>query len=448
MSFLQTIIEAKKREVERLQQEQTTEVKRVEECRHVFCRALEKDPHVSLIAEIKKASPSAGVICEDLDPEALAKAYTVAGATAISVVTDQEFFQGSVDFLKAARKVTDLPILRKDFIIDVSQIYESAEIGANAILLIAAVLTETELSDFRELAESLDMDALVEVHDEEELEKALASGAMMIGVNNRDLKTFEVNLQTTFDLAERMPEGVVLVSESGVKERIDVAQLRGVSHGVLVGTSLLKSDDVEAKARELVLNRPLLKVCGVQDVEIAQFCEENGVDFIGLNFVKDSPRYVDPEMAQQIVDAVSDVKTVGLFVDEDVEFVNELVRKLELDFVQLHGKEDEAYCEAVECPIIKGFTNVDEVKSFQNVIEFPLLDLEKGSDGVIHMEKTHEGPYFLAGGLTPENVYGVVDELEKRAAPPLVVDVARGVETDGKKDTEKILKFINQLESC
>lgn len=439
MSFLQTIVDAKRREVEMLKKN-PLKVMPKKPCRHVFCRAIDDGSHVSLIAEIKKASPSAGVICENLDPAGLAKTYTKAGASAISVVTDQDFFQGSLDYLKAARKVTDLPILRKDFIIDASQIHESAEVGADAILLIAAVLTEQELREFRELAESLDMDALVEVHDEEELDKALKSGALMIGVNNRDLKTFEVDLNTTFCLAKKLPEDAVLVAESGISTRLDMGRLRSVSHAALVGTSILKSDDVEAKVQELSIKRPLLKVCGIQDAEMAHFCEEQGVEFLGLNFISESPRYIDSESAKAIIGSVSKVKTVGLFMDENLETVNQVARDLNLDYVQIHGDATPEYCEQIELPVIKSFTNTSKIAPYADVIEFPLLDVKKGSDEVILVSEEPSIPYFLAGGLTPENVAQVICDLK-----PFAVDVARGVEANGQKDKEKIIQFINQL---
>jgi len=218
-----------------------------------FQRAL-TNPGMSLIAEIKKASPSAGVIREDFDPAALARAYAEAGAAAISVITDRKFFQGDLAYLAdAAQAAPGVPLLRKDFIIDPYQVYEARLKGASAILLIAAALTQEELASLRTLAATLGMDALVEVHDAAELAKALRSGAKIVGVNNRDLRSFTVSLETTLRLRPAIPAGVVVVAESGIKTREDVLRLEeaGVD-AILVGESLMRSADVAAKARELL----------------------------------------------------------------------------------------------------------------------------------------------------------------------------------------------------
>ena len=219
-----------------------------------FLKALPKSKF-SLIAEIKKASPSAGVIVEKFEPIYLAKVYEESGASALSVLTDEKFFQGRLEHLKLAKESTTIPILRKDFIIDESQIYESRINGADAILLIVRVLTDEQLADFVDLAQTLKMKCLVEVHDERELERALKAEAEIIGINNRDLDTFEVDFQTTLDLMGRYPElkDKVVVSESGINSAEQVKALRekGVS-AVLIGESLLKSQDIGAKIKELM----------------------------------------------------------------------------------------------------------------------------------------------------------------------------------------------------
>lgn len=213
---------------------------------------------VALIAEVKKASPSAGVIRADFDPVAIARAYETAGATCLSVLTDAKFFQGSLEFLRAIRAAVSLPLLRKDFIIDERQILEAIEWGADAILLIAALLDDPCLRHFHELARGAGLAALVEVHDATELDRALALGAPLIGVNNRDLKTFTVDLATTERLAARLraqPAGreVLLVAESGIHSRADVERLRRAGAGaILVGESLMRHADLVAKIRELL----------------------------------------------------------------------------------------------------------------------------------------------------------------------------------------------------
>jgi indole-3-glycerol phosphate synthase len=206
----------------------------------------------AVIAEIKKASPSKGVLCQDFDPAVIARLYASGGAAALSVLTDREFFQGSLDDLLAARNTVDLPVLRKDFTIDEFHVIEAAAHGADAILLIAALLDESELRRFRELAANYHMAALVEVHDVTELDRALASGAEIVGVNNRNLHTFEVTLETSLRLAERIPEGIVKVSESGIHSASDVKTLQAAGfQAFLVGEHLMKSADPAAALREL-----------------------------------------------------------------------------------------------------------------------------------------------------------------------------------------------------
>ncbi len=215
---------------------------------------------VGLIAEVKKASPSLGVICTDFDPVRIAREYEAAGASCLSVLTDEKFFQGSLDYLRSIRQAVSLPLLRKDFIIDERQILEAIEGGADAILLIVAILSDEQLSHFHALADAAGLTALVEVHDEAELERALRSGARLVGVNNRDLKNFRVDLGTTERLAARVhtaadgsSTGRLLVAESGIHTRADVERLRQCgSRAILVGESLMKSGDIALKIEELL----------------------------------------------------------------------------------------------------------------------------------------------------------------------------------------------------
>jgi indole-3-glycerol phosphate synthase len=207
----------------------------------------------ALIAEIKKASPSKGVLAEQFDPASLARAYEQGGAAALSVLTDEKHFQGSLSDLKSARDATSLAVLRKDFTIDPYHVEEAAAHGADAILLIAAILTEREMRDFRELAEHYRMAALVEVHEADELERAVASGARMIGVNNRNLHTFEVNLQTALRLAQKIPAGAIKVAESGIHSAQDIQRLTAAGYDAfLVGEHLMKSGDPANALRALL----------------------------------------------------------------------------------------------------------------------------------------------------------------------------------------------------
>jgi indole-3-glycerol phosphate synthase len=207
----------------------------------------------SVIAEIKKASPSKGVLRPDFDPARIAVDYEQGGASALSVLTDRTFFQGSLDDLKKARGAVGLPVLRKDFTLVEEDVLEAAAHGADAILLITAILDDRELRDLREAAAQWNMDALVEVHDETELARAVASGAEIIGVNNRNLVDFQVTLETSLRLAGRMPDSVLRVSESGIHSAADIARLEQAGyHAFLVGEHLMKASQPAAALRDLV----------------------------------------------------------------------------------------------------------------------------------------------------------------------------------------------------
>lgn len=217
-----------------------------------FAGALEGGEFVALIAEIKPASPSRGDLSTNVDPVKIARLYDANGASAISVLTDRQFFKGDLNNLKAARVGADVPLLRKDFIIDEYQVYESRALQADAILLIVRILDDAQLRSFRLLAESLGMAALVEIHDEAELERALKSNAHIIGINNRNLADFTLDLATTEALAPKIPKEKLIVSESGIFNRADVERARNAGAiAILVGEALMRADDVGAKVREL-----------------------------------------------------------------------------------------------------------------------------------------------------------------------------------------------------
>ncbi|MBI2844245.1 MAG: indole-3-glycerol phosphate synthase TrpC [Armatimonadetes bacterium] len=206
-----------------------------------------------IIAEVKKASPSKGIIREDFDPVAIARAYESAGSAAVSVLTDEKFFQGRLEYLTQCRSAVRLPALRKDFIIDSYQIHEARAAGADAILLIAALLDTETIRSFIAQADKLQMASLVEVHDERELDSALEAGARIIGINNRNLRTFEVDIENTFRLVKRIPEEKIVVSESGIATHEDVRRLLDAGvHAALIGEMLMRASDPGAKLRELL----------------------------------------------------------------------------------------------------------------------------------------------------------------------------------------------------
>ncbi len=278
-NILDTIVEEKKREVAKLPARiiaagDLRDAMLEHGERRDFLAALRNATRIGLIAEVKKASPSAGIICKDFDPVRIAKEYEAAGASCLSVLTDEKYFQGSLDYLRQIRAAVKLPLLRKDFIIDERQILEAIEWGADAILLIVAILDDARLKRFHSLARDAGLAVLVEVHDEAELERAMAINAELIGVNNRDLKTFNVDLGTTERLAAILNRrtGVspvsnlkgkdgdrqdayptLLVAESGIHTRTDVERLAKCGAGaILVGESLVKGGNIQAKVKELI----------------------------------------------------------------------------------------------------------------------------------------------------------------------------------------------------
>ena len=264
-NILHTILETKRKEVRALRSQRTLEQWRAAAAEDPavrnFYAAMTRPPDrlIHLIAEVKRASPSAGVIREDFDPAAIARDYEAGGASAISVLTDEEYFQGSLDYLVAVRGATGLPVLRKDFLIDPVQVYQARSAGADAILLIAAAMAPGQLLDLLILATELRMTSLIEVHDADELMLVRSvvgfphRAYSLLGINNRDLTTFEVDIGTTLRLAGMVDEPVAIVSESGIKTRGDVERLRaGGVGGILVGETLMRCEDIPAGIAALI----------------------------------------------------------------------------------------------------------------------------------------------------------------------------------------------------
>ncbi|MBH5317949.1 indole-3-glycerol phosphate synthase TrpC [Paenibacillus sp. GSMTC-2017] len=259
--FLDKIVTTKQAEVEALAatfhlSEYEVKIAEMEPCRgfEAALIAPRRNRSMGLIAEVKKASPSKGLIRQDFDPVVLASAYEAAKTDCISVLTDKDYFQGANDFLTKVREAVQVPLLRKDFTIDYRQIYEARVIGADAILLIAAILSKKQLSDFHDLAKSLGMDVLVEVHDAEELETVLEIGkASLIGINNRNLKTFVTDLKTTEHLIGMIPKDITIISESGIAGRSDMSYLQSVgAHGVLIGEHFMRQEHVGEAVSDLM----------------------------------------------------------------------------------------------------------------------------------------------------------------------------------------------------
>ena len=253
-SRLKEILAEKRKEVDRLKEKGISPPREDDlPPARDFRGAISVPDKIGLIAEIKFASPSAGTIREKIDPLTVGRMYEEAGAAAISLLTDKKFFQGELGHLPRLKRAISLPILRKDFIIDEIQVRESSLWGADAILLIARILSGQQLKSFLDICQELDLASLTEVHDKDDLQKAIECGAEIIGINNRDLDTFKVDIRTTIELAALVPERHILVSESGISKGEDIRSLKGRGiQAVLVGSALMRSDDIAGKTKELV----------------------------------------------------------------------------------------------------------------------------------------------------------------------------------------------------
>jgi indole-3-glycerol phosphate synthase len=255
--ILDQIVAHKKKEVEQARVEVSQEelIKRIASLgsRRSFKQAVSQPGKLNLIAEIKKASPSKGMLRQDFNPVEIARAYQAAGACALSIITDKKFFQGDITYLKAAREAVSLPVLRKDFIIDQYQLYQSVCAGADSVLLIIRLLSPEQLAEFSALCAQLNLEALCEVHNEEDLEKALSVDCELIGINNRNLDTFVEDLQVSARLIKKIPKGKILVSESAIRTAEDVKYLQGLGvNAVLIGEAFMRSPDINAKIEELM----------------------------------------------------------------------------------------------------------------------------------------------------------------------------------------------------
>lgn len=434
---------------------------------NAFERALRADGPTKIIAEIKRASPSKGALKTDLDPGQLAAAYARGGAAAISVVTEQDSFQGSLDDLRAARASSTLPILRKDFIFDSYQIYEAAVAGADAILLIVAALTDDQLRELLAIAQGeLGMDALVEVHTTEELKRAKTCGGKIIGVNNRNLRTFEVSLDVSVELARGASKSgseLVLISESGLTSAADVRRLQALGfQGFLIGETLVRSDDPAATLRELITQADLVrvKVCGITRIEDALLCVNEGVDILGFNFYPSSPRYLEPQDARRIVDSLPpEVMTVGVFVNQSSpEEVIRIARIAGVDAVQLHGDEAPEFCKALhDLAVIKAlrvgtdFTPaaIARYQAVDVLLDAFSYELRGGTglpfDWTMAQETSRHlnvgSRLFLAGGLSAENVSEAITTVR-----PFAVDVCSALESaPGIKNPELVRAFMKAV---
>ncbi len=434
-------------------------------------------PGMSFICEVKKASPSKGLISPDFDPVAIAREYEAAGAAAVSCLTEPFWFQGTDEYLTAIAGAVAIPVLRKDFVVDEYMVYQARAIGAAAVLLICSILTDEQLCTYVALAHELGLTALVEAYEPGEVPRAIAAGARVIGVNNRDLRTFKVDFGRSIDLRPMVGPERVFVSESGVETRADVARLESAGvDAVLIGETLMRAQDKRAMLDDLrggvdegsepSPEAVRVKLCGLWRDEDVEAVLEAAPDYCG--FVVDFPRShrsVTPERAMELGGrlAGSGIARVGVFVDEAPETICRLVDAGAIDAVQLHGHEDAAYVHDLrerldttpqgrKAHIIQAFKvrdAADLAAAEESPADLVLLDNGQGTGEafdwsllVIGAPTRPARPFILAGGLMPQNVASAI-----AVTRPYGVDMSSGIESpsaDGSpaKDPQKMIDAV------
>ncbi|WP_448511538.1 bifunctional indole-3-glycerol-phosphate synthase TrpC/phosphoribosylanthranilate isomerase TrpF [Photorhabdus laumondii] len=374
-----------------------------------FYQALNSEQTV-FILECKKASPSKGVIRQDFDPIQIAKIYQPY-ATAISVLTDEKYFQGNYEFLRLVSDTVHQPVLCKDFIIDPYQVYLARYYQADAILLMLSVLDDQQYITLSELAHSLNMGVLTEISSEEERARAVALKAKVIGINNRDLRDLSIDLNRTKQLAPQLPEETIVISESGIHQHQQIRELSHYANGFLIGSALMAQSNLDLALRQLILGEN--KVCGLTRPQDAKVALQAGAVYGGLIFAEHSPRKINIQQAQQIINAAN-LKYVGVFQNQSSAFISHTARVLSLAAVQLHGAEGEVYIEELRkvlpenCQIWKAIDmSKDEFHTKAGNVDRYLLDNGKGGTGQSFdwqlLEKQSLANIMLAGGLNEEN---------------------------------------------
>ncbi|EGX52557.1 hypothetical protein AOL_s00007g545 [Orbilia oligospora ATCC 24927] len=474
-----------------------------------FPQRLRNSPYpLALLAEVKRASPSKGIIDINTNAAVQARRYALSGAAAISVLTEPEWFKGSLEDMRNARAAVDgltnrPAILRKEFIFDEYQILEARLAGADTVLLIVKMLSDDLLERLYKYSLSLSMEPLVEVSSAEEMTKALKLNAKVIGVNNRDLHSFNVDLGTTSSLVSMVPKDTILIALSGISERKDVERYeRDGAHAVLVGESLMRAGEKpkpfieklmssgSSGAPEIPQKKLLVKICGTRTTEAAKIAAEHGADLVGVILVEGSKRCIDLATASQIsetlritekggasstaqeVDSGETITEdffkhhlrntlshprrtllVGVFQNQPLSYILQAIRIASLDVVQLHGQEPIEWAKLIPVPVVHVFKPGEAGLGTRGYHVAPLLDAGSGGSGssldISEVQATLDSgvPAMLAGGLSPDNVKDLINRLGGLESNLGGVDVSSGVETNGEKDPEKIKRFIAEARS-
>lgn len=453
MSVLDEIVSRKRTDVSaRMERVPLSDVRKAAvPARRSFADALSGERR-SFILEVKKASPSKGLIRENFDVRRIVNEYEPF-ADALSVITDTPFFGGSHENLTLARSVTEKPILCKDFVVSPYQVCEARCFDADAVLLMMSVLDDEAYRECAATAAELSMDVLTEVHDEEELERALRLGAKIIGINNRDLKTLKVDLAVTERLAPLVPRGKTVVCESGVSGRNDLERLSRHAAAFLVGSRLMGEKDLGRAVRELIFGK--VKICGLTSADDAICAHENGAVCGGLIFADESPRCIDETTARHITQAAP-LNFTGVFVNSPATEIAKKAKSLGLTAVQLHGDEDKAYiselrgmlpedCEIWKAVRVNGvIPDTAEYGCDRLLLDAFAKDARGGTgrqfDWSLLDDREDREKIIVAGGLNPENA---ADAAKKGC---YAIDVNSGVEeAPGKKSRERMKQLFAAL---
>ncbi|AUI66066.1 MULTISPECIES: bifunctional indole-3-glycerol-phosphate synthase TrpC/phosphoribosylanthranilate isomerase TrpF [Glaesserella] len=419
---------------------------------HAFAKSSHELP--AYILECKKASPSKGLIRADFDLDAIAQVYKNY-ATAISVLTDEQYFQGDFAYINQVRQQVEQPVLCKDFMISPYQVYLARYHQADAILLMLSVVDDETYRQLSELAHSLGMGVLTETSNEAEFERALALKAKIIGVNNRNLHDLSIDMNRIVQLVQKyqaqIPTETRLISESGIYDHKQVQQIKPFAHGFLIGSSLMGKADLNNAVRTVVYGEN--KVCGLTRPQDVQAVYQNGALYGGLIFAEKSPRALSLRQAQELV-VQAPLRFVGVFQDQAVSFVEKIAKQLELFAVQLHGAEDEAYIAELaekfdgKIQIWKAISVNSQTQFKQNpLVHRYVLDSKQGGSGEAFdwslIPNEIKAKALLAGGIGLDNI----DNALKQGC--LGVDLNSGVESaKGVKDAEKIRLVFERIAKC
>ncbi|MCT8262780.1 bifunctional indole-3-glycerol-phosphate synthase TrpC/phosphoribosylanthranilate isomerase TrpF [Proteus terrae] len=422
-------------------------VHQIEPSTRSFYQAL-THPNTVFILECKKASPSKGLIRADFDPATIAKIYQPYAA-AISVLTDEKYFQGSFDYLRQVSQTVHQPVLCKDFIIDEYQIYLARFYQADAILLMLSVLDDEQYSALSAVAHQLNMGVLTEVSTEEERQRAINLNAKVIGINNRDLRDLSIDLARTLQLSQGLPQDAIVISESGIHTHQQVQELSQYANGFLVGSALMSQDNIDQAVRALVLGKH--KVCGLTRTQDVKAVYQAGAYYAGLIFAEKSPRKVTLSQAQKLI-TQAPLAFVGVFQNQPIELICDYAEKLNLSAIQLHGQEDAQFIEQLHqkiqpnCEIWQAINmaNHTDIHPAALVNKYVLDNGTGGTGTTFNWQKipnTLREKALLAGGLNSENCLDAVK------TGCIGLDFNSGVESaPGIKDKQRLNQVFAQLQ--